>query len=70
MALARPSHEDTSHLTDSLRQYLEKWVNCEGSQPRMTECGLCFLQKWGSLRYSMTTALLAAIYASASAGTE
>ena len=62
MLLADPTHSYHIHMETSVRKYLRKWVECNGDQMQKTPCGLCWLQKWGSLRYSLTTALLAAIF--------
>ena len=36
--------------------------HADGWPARRTACGLCYLQKWASLKYPLTTALLSAIY--------
>ena len=54
------------HLRDDVRTFVRKWSACAGSPanpPFTTGCGLCWLMKWGSVRYALSAALLCALYA-------
>ncbi|KAL1522846.1 hypothetical protein AB1Y20_017813 [Prymnesium parvum] len=63
MLTAKPGYAEAEHLRSSLLDYIRKWRKCSGETRKMTACGLCYAQKWGSLRYAMTSALVAAVYA-------
>ena len=50
--------------TESLERTLDWWTTgYDGEKVTYTPKGLAWLQQWGSLRYSMTTAFLASVYA-------
>lgn len=53
------------HLLQSVRAFVVKWSACSGEAgpPTATGCGLCWLNRWGPLRYALTAALLGAIFA-------
>ena len=53
------------HLLQSVRAFVLKWSACTGATgpPAATGCGLCWLNRWGPLRYALTAALLGAIFA-------
>ncbi len=53
------------HLLQSVRAFVVKWSECSGEAgpPTATGCGLCWLNRWGSLRYALTAALLGALFA-------
>jgi len=53
------------HLLQSVRAFVLKWSACTGAAgpPTATGCGLCWLNRWGPLRYALTAALLGAIFA-------
>ena len=53
------------HLLQSVRAFVLKWSACTGAAgpPAATGCGLCWLNRWGPLRYALTAALLGAIFA-------
>lgn len=53
------------HLLQSVRAFVRKWSACSGAvgPPTATGCGLCWLNRWGPLRYALTAALLGAIFA-------
>jgi len=57
-----PMHPEAPTLLKYLRKYMRKWLRCSRDSPHYTQCGLCWLQRWGSLRYALTTALLIAIF--------
>ena len=63
MLTAMPAYIEAEHIKDSLRDYVRKWRTCSGDTRQQTACGLCYLQKWASLRYAMTSALIAVVYA-------
>uniref|UniRef100_A0A7S4BTL1 Endoglucanase n=1 Tax=Chrysotila carterae TaxID=13221 RepID=A0A7S4BTL1_CHRCT len=64
MLTAMRSYVHAEHLHMMVHAYVSKWVKCNGdnSGPVQTGCGLCFLQKWAPLRYSLTSALVAVVY--------
>ena len=53
------------HLLQSVRAFVVKWSECRGEAgpPTATGCGLCWLSRWGPLRYALTAALLGALFA-------
>ena len=55
------------HVQAQVQAYVDKWARCEGeaeaAPPGQTGCGLCYVMKWGSLRYALTSSWVAALYA-------
>ena len=62
MLSAFPTHPEAATLHEYLLKYMRKWLECSQQSPHYTACGLCWLQKWGPIRYALTTALLMVIF--------